>query len=416
MGVGLFVGVWIARYLGPEQYGLLNFSIAFTGLFGAIATLGLQGIVVRDIVRDPENAKLTLGTTAILQLIGGLISFLLILGAAAYLRSDDVTARSIIAILSAMMLFKASEITVYWFESQVQSKYTVWVQNSVFLIFAFIKVALIVQHASLSAFAWAIFAEAAVVALALVAVMGFKGPSLFTLKASIVRAKRLFKDSWPLILSGIAVTVYMKIDQIMLGQIMGDQAVGVYSAAARISEVWYFIPMAIVASVFPVILQARKYGAEMYEKRMQILYNSMTFISISVAIPASFFSESLIKTTYGDAYSEAAAILTIHIWGGIFVSLGFASGRWLIAEGYQKMSLQRTLLGAAANVILNAILIPVFGLHGAAWATVISYFIAGFLFDILQNNTRRMFFMKLSSLNIFYTLRWIYNFKQKRLQ
>ncbi|NCC25319.1 MAG: flippase, partial [Deltaproteobacteria bacterium] len=135
MGVGLFVGVWVARYLGPDQFGLLNFALAFTGLFGAIAALGLQGIVVRDIVRDPESAPVTLGTAAILQLVGGLVAYLLVLVIIAYLRPDDALSRSIVAILGSMLLLKASEIAVFWFESQVQSKYTVWVQNGAFLVF-----------------------------------------------------------------------------------------------------------------------------------------------------------------------------------------------------------------------------------------------------------------------------------------
>lgn len=178
MGVGLLVGVWIARYLGPEQFGLLNFALAFTGLFAAISGMGLQGIVVRDIVRDPQGAPLTLGTAAVLMLIGGFVSYLLILAAIAYLRPDDPLARSIVAILGAIQLFKASEIAVYWFESQVQSKYTVWVQNGVFLVFAAVKVGLILSQASLTAFVWATLAEAAVVAVILLVVLAWRGPSL----------------------------------------------------------------------------------------------------------------------------------------------------------------------------------------------------------------------------------------------
>lgn len=245
MGVGLLVGVWIARYLGPEQFGLLNFALAFTGLFAAISGMGLQGIVMRDIVRDPEGAPLTLGTAAVLMLIGGFVSYLLILAAIAYLRPDDPLARSIVAILGAIQLFKASEIAVYWFESQVQSKYTVWVQNGVFLVFAAVKVGLILSQAPLTAFVWATLAEAAVVAVILLMVLGRRGPSFNALRASAGRTKILIKDAWPLMLSGMAIAIYMKIDQIMLGQMVGEEAVGVYSAAVRISEVWYFIPMGL---------------------------------------------------------------------------------------------------------------------------------------------------------------------------
>jgi O-antigen/teichoic acid export membrane protein len=182
MGVGLLVGVWIARYLGPEQFGLLSFATAFVGLFGAIAGLGLQGIVVRDIVRDPTSKEETLGTAAVLQLIGGMAAYGLILGTIFWLRPEDMLAKTLVAILGSMMLFKASEVAVFWFESQVQSKYTVWVQNSAFLLFAAIKVGLILNQAPLIAFAWATMAEALLVALLMFVILGFRGPRLRQLR------------------------------------------------------------------------------------------------------------------------------------------------------------------------------------------------------------------------------------------
>lgn len=399
MGVGLFVGVWVARYLGPEQFGLLNFALAFTGLFGAIGTLGLQGIVVRDMVRDPESARLTLGTAAVLQLIGGLLSYLLILVAIAYLRPDDALARSIVAILGSITLLQAGQIAVYWFESQVQSKYTVWVQNGAFLVFAAIKVGLILQQAPLIAFVWAMLAEAVVVALILLIVMGRRGPALRSLRVSVERGVTLLRDSWPLILSGIAVTVYMKIDQLMLGQMIGDEAVGIYSAAVRISEVWYFIPMAIVASVFPAILEAKNRSETQYYTLLQRLYDLMVIISVSVAVPMTFLATPIVTLLFGEAYSESGPVLAIHIWASVFVFLGVASGKWFLTENRQMLSLQRTVLGSVANVGLNFWLIPSYGPVGAAIATVVSQVIAAWLFDIIQAVTRPMFFMKAASMN-----------------
>ena len=401
LGVGLLVGIWVARYLGPENFGLLNFAIAITGLFGAIAALGLQGVVVRDIVRDPCGARLTLGTAGLLQLAGGLVSFLFILGAIGYLRPDDTLARSVVAILGSMMLLKASEIAVYWFESQVQSKYTVWVQNSVFLVFAAVKVLLILQQAPLTAFVWAMLAEVALVATIMLVVMGLRGPALTSLRASTGRGKSLLLDSWPLILSAIAITVYMRIDQIMLGQMIGDQAVGIYSAAVRISEVWYFVPMAIAASVFPAILEAKKRSEAQYYARLQKLYDVMVIISLSVAIPMTFLATPIVSLLFGEAYLAAGPILAIHVWASVFVFLGVASSKWFLAENRQVLSLQRTALGAIANVGLNLWLIPLYGVIGAAIATVVSQAFAALLFDLLQAVTRPMFFMKLTALNPF---------------
>lgn len=399
MGVGLLVGVWIARYLGPEQFGLLNFATAFIGLFGAIAGLGLQGIVVRDIVRDPETARLTLGTAAVLQLVGGLVAYLIILGTIAYLRPDDALARTIVAILGATMLIKASEMATYWFESQVQSKYTVWVQNGAFLVFAGVKVGLILSHAPLITFVWAMLAEAIVIAVILTVVVGLRGPKLASLSASAERAKTLLTDSWPLILSGLSIMLYMKIDQIMLGQMIGDEAVGIYSAATRISEVWYFIPMAVVASVFPAILEAKKCSEIQYHARLQKLYDLMVIMSLTVAIPMTFLSDSIIGLLFGAAYAEAGTVLAIHIWASVFVFLGVASSRWFLAEGHQLLSLQRTLIGASANIFLNLWMISSFGLIGAALATVISQAIAALFSDLISVHTRPMFIMKFKSMN-----------------
>lgn len=400
VGVGLLVGVWVARYLGPEQFGLLNFATAFVGLFGAVAGLGLQGIVVRDIVREPACKEETLGTAAMLQFVGGLLAYGLILGAIFWLRPEDTMAKVLVAILGSTMLFKASEVAIYWFESQVLSKYTVWVQNGVFLVIAAVKVVLILNHAPLVAFAWATMAEALVVALLMGVMLGLRGPRLRQLRLTLARAKTLIGDSWPLMLSGIAIMIYMKIDQIMLGQMVGDEAVGIYSAAVRVSEVWYFVPMAIVASVFPAILETKKRSERLYYDRLQRLYDLMVWLAIAVALPMTFLSTAIVTLLFGDAYAQAGSVLAIHIWAAVFVFLGVASGKWFLAENRQIFSLQRTVFGAIANVILNLLMIPNFGVLGAAWATVVSYAIAAMFADVAQRETRRMFIMKISAFNL----------------
>lgn len=400
MAVGLLVIVWIARYLGPEQFGLLNFAMAFVGLFGAIATLGLQGIMVRDIVRKPEESKVILGTGFVLQVAGGLIAFGLVILVISLLRPDDTLAKTIVAILGFTQVLKASEVVKYWFESQVQSKFVVWVENGVFLIIAGVKVIMILLQAPLMAFVWAALAEALLVAVLLFAVYGWKIGSLSSWKPSLDRGKMLLRDSWPLILSGIAVVVYMKIDQIMLGQMIGDQAVGIYSAAVRVSEVWYFIPMVIVASVFPSIVEAKKKSEELYYQRLQRLYDLMVWMAIAIALPMTFLSTWLIELLFGQAYIQAGTVLAIHIWASLFVFLGVASGKWFLTENRQILSLQRTLLGAVVNVGFNLVWIPRYGAIGAAYATVISYALAAMFSDLLQAETRKMFIMKVRAFNL----------------
>ncbi|TDG12754.1 flippase [Seongchinamella unica] len=399
MGIGLLVGVWIARYLGPEKFGLLNFVMAFVGLFGAIAVLGLQEIIVRDLVRDPSHKEQTLGTAALLLLFSGFLAYGLAMVVIFWLRPEDQLARILVAIFGSTLLLRCSDVAKYWFESQVLSKYTVWVQNVFFVIFAAIKVGLILAQAPLVAFVWAMVTEAALVAATMLAVLDLSGTRLMKMTMSARRAKTLLADSWPLLLSGIAVMIYMQIDQIMLAQMVGENAVGIYSAAVRISEVWYFLPLAIVASVFPNILQAREKGEKEYYSKLQHLYDLMAWLSITVALPMTFLSTFVATLLFGAPYAAAGPVLAVHVWTSFFVFLGVASSRWFVAEGQQLLLLQKTVLGAAVNVILNLILIPQYGAIGAAWTTVFSYSVSDLFADLIHRETRAMFLMKIKVLN-----------------
>ncbi len=401
MGIGLLVGVWVARYLGPQQYGLLSYAAAFVALFAAIANLGLNGIVVRDLVQDPANSDTTMGTSFVLSVLGGFSAFCLSLLAISYARPDDELAKFIVVLLSLLMVFKATDVVRYWFESQVQSKYVVWMENGIFLAVSSVKIGLIVAEAPLMAFVWAICIESLIVATGLLGVYAWKGGKLAAWRFRFARAKDLLKDSWPLILSGLAIMVYMRIDQIMLGQMLGDESVGIYTAAVRISEVWYFIPMVISASVFPSIIEAKKKSKTQYYRHLQKLFNLILMLSLGVAIQMTFLSNWVVTLLFGNAYQQSGTVLAIHIWAGIFVSLGVASGNWFLIEGLQRYSFYRTLAGAFVNIGLNIVMIPKFGVIGAAWATVVSQACASIFFNIFDRKTRIVFFMQCKSfLNI----------------
>lgn len=400
MGVGLLVGIWIARYLGPERFGLLNFSIAFVAMFGAIATLGLNEIVVRDIVRNPGHAGTILCTGFVLQLLGAVTALGMVLAFYDLLRPDDALGKSMVAILGVALIFQASSIIKYWFESQVQSRYPVWVENSVFLVMSAVKVGLIIKQAPLIAFVWVVLVDAILVSIGLFVIYARQSRGLRNWTIDLSRAKQLLRASWPLVFAGIAVMTYMRIDQIMLGQLLGNEAVGIYSAAVRVSEIWYFIPMVVVASVFPSIINAKTISEDLYYHRLQRLYDLMVWLSLAIAIPMSFLSGWFISLLFGAAYEQAGAVLAIHIWASVFVFLGVASGKWFVVENRQILSMHRTVLGAIANVLLNLAFIPRFGVIGAAWATVISFSIAGLFYDLSRAETRRMYVMKVNSFNL----------------
>lgn len=397
MGVGLFVSIWVARYLGPEDFGLLSFAIAFVSIFGALSNLGLPGIVVRDIVSEPERSLETLGSSFVLQIASGITAFTLLLVVIPMLRPYDRSAISVVIIIGLTLLFKASESIKYWFESQVQSKYAVWAENSVFLATAVMKVGLIIVGASLLAFAWITFVEALLAAILLFAMYEWAGGRIRAWQFSSTRAKTLLKHSWPLILSGLAVMVYMRIDQIMLGQMLNDKAVGIYSAAVRVSEAWYFIPMAIVGSVFPALLDAKKTSEALYLEKFQKLYDTLVVIALVVAIPVTFLANQIVVGLFGQEYLEAGTILSIHVWTALFVFLGVASGKWFLAENRQLLAFHRVFVGMWVNIALNLMWIPQYGGVGAAMATLISQVVAALLIDAVRKETRLMFWMKLKA-------------------
>ena len=403
MGVGLIVGVWVARYLGPEQFGLFNFAAAFVGMFGAVAGLGLQGIVVRDLVREPSSKAEILGSAAALQLVSGFVAYGLILVTIFWLRPDDALAKTIVAILGSTMLFKASEVAVCWFESQVLSKFTVWVQNGTFFVFATVKAALILQGAPLVAFAWVTMAEGLAVALIMLIVLSVGGPQARRLRVTRVRIKALLKESWPLLLSGVSVVIYMKIDQIMLGQMIGDGSVGIYSVAARLSEIWYIIPVIVVSSVFPSLARQHEKSSEVFLKNLQKLYEFLIKSAFIACVFVTFFSEEIINFVFGNAYQDSAIVLSFHVWSGIFVFFGTAWSKWIILEGLQSVALKMHLLSLVSNICLNFVLIPLYGAVGAAVATTISYALGHTLFMLIfpSQKTAVKMFWKSFSLNNF---------------
>ncbi|MCC5604010.1 flippase [Nostoc favosum] len=402
MGASLIVGVWVARYLGVQQYGLFNYALAFVSLFSPIFTLGLDDVVVRHLVRQSSNKDEILGTTFWLKLLGGIASVLLAVGTMFFLGEQEILKIWLVAILAMAGIFRAADTIELWFQSQVQSKYTVIAKNTAFLLNSAIKIALILTKAPLLAFAWITLAEFAMSAIGLLIVYQVKGSSLWLWRWSFSAAKTLMKESLPLVFSGFAILIFMKIDQIMLGQMIGNTEVGIYSAAVRVSEIWYFIPGAIVSSVAPSIYTVKEKSESLYYQRIGQLLSLMTCISLAIALPMSFLSDKIIMVMFGSGYAEAGAILAVHIWTSLFVFMGLATSPWFIAEGLNHVSLGKTLFGAILNIILNVLLIPKYAGLGAAIATIISQAAAAFLCNAFDSRTQKIFKIQVRSLIPFY--------------
>lgn len=383
MFIGLFVGIWIARYLGPEKFGLLSYAQSFVGLFTAIATLGLDGIVVRELVKDESRRDELLGTAFWLKLMGAL-AVLFILAIAVNFTSNDSYTNTLVFIIASATIFQSFNVIDLYFQANVMGKFITYANTVSLFLSSVVKVVLILFEAPLVAFAWAVVFDSVVLAMGYL-YFYIKNDSKFNIlnwRFNKQTAISLLKDSWPLILSGIVILIYMRIDQVMIKEIMNAEAVGQYAAAVRISESWYFIPTVIASSLFPAIINAKKVSEELYYARLQKLYALMEWIAIAIALPMTFLSDWVIYLLYGKQYSQAGSVLMIHIWTGVFVASGVVTGRVVVINNKQVNGLIATVFGAVSNITLNLLMIPKYGLQGAAIAMMLAQIVSGFIIPI----------------------------------
>ena len=376
MGVGLLVGIWIARYLGPARYGMLSYAASLVGIFTSFAILGLEGIIIRDLVRFPEREPEILGTTFTLRLLAGFCSYLLAIATVFILRPEDVLSQIMVTVMGWVLIFSAADTIDLWFQSKVRSKYVVYAKNAAFLVSSALRLVLVLMKAPILAFAVANAVEAAVGAVALFYVYHGNGQLVARWRTSLALARELLRDCWPLVLSGVVYMVSLRIDQVMLGQMADAHEVGIYASAVKIAEIWFFIPTALVTSVFPNIVKAKESSEAEFHGRLQKLYNLLAFVGYAIAIPTTLLAGFVVRLLYGEAYAAAAPMLVFLIWSDLFVNLGVARNSYLLALGWSWSLFFMALSGAVVNVILNLLLIPRFGGTGAAVATCISYWLA----------------------------------------
>ncbi|MDD2852580.1 MAG: flippase [Desulfuromonadaceae bacterium] len=376
-GAGFFVNIWITRYLGPEQFGMLSYAMAFAALFSPLVSLGLNDIIVRDIVHDPSCTDETLGSALAITMTGGVLSFAAAIGSATILLKSDSQINWLVGIIAAGAFFQPFNVIECWFNSQVQGRYIVFAKNIAFIVSSAIKIALILNGATMITFAWVATIEVALCAFGMIVVFQSKGRPISSLRVTLKRSTSLLKDSWPLALSLLGTIIYQRIDQVMLGDMVGNREVGIYSVAVRLSEVWVFIPSVVYWSVFPSIIKARQISDELFYERLQKYYNLVALLAYAIAIPITICSQWLVDSLFGEAYSRAGSMVAWLIWGHLFMSLEMASCAFLAAMKWYKIYFISFISGCIVNVGLCYILLPRYGGMGAVIASLAAYWVAG---------------------------------------
>ncbi|MDB9786881.1 flippase [Bacteriovoracaceae bacterium] len=405
-----FVTAIVAQYLGPSNFGILSYTISVLAIFEPIANLGINSVIKKYLIYNPNNEdqKNILSTILILRFISSIfvISILNFLTHKFdFLSSDNSAIASIITILSISLFFRIFDIFELWFESRLESKYPTNVKILSFFIISIIRLLFVYWQLDVQYFAIAFTLESIICASTYLILLKKKNISLITFNINLKLIKKLVNESWPLFFATMSVMIYMKIDQIMLKHMINDTAVGIYSAAVKISEPWSFLAVSLVASIFPTILSAKTRSLRDYYTKIQKLYAVMTLTAIVLGISTAFLAPFIINIIFGDQFLDSSAVLQIHIWGNLSIFWAVAQDPWDIAENKTKYILVKTLSAAILNVILNLWWIPLFGVIGAACATVVSYFWNSTIMNLFNKKTRKIFFLQISSIKFWKYIR-----------
>ena len=368
--LAFLVGILTARYLGPSNYGLINYAAAYISFFASICTLGINSIIVKNFVDHPDEEGKTIGTTLLLRAVSSLLSALMIGGIVGIVDRDEPLTVVVVALCSAGLIFQIFDTLNYWFQARLQSKYSALASLASYAAVSVYKIVLLVLGKSVEWLALASALDYTVLAVVLAAAYFKNGGQRFT--ASWAKAKELLSSSTSFIISGLMISIYACTDKLMLKQMLGEASVGYYSLASAISVSWAFVLSAIIDSLYPEIVQSFNTNRIYYERKNRQLYAIVFYTSLFMSAAICLLARPFIEILYGASYLPAVQPLRIVVWYTAFSYLGVARNAWMVCENRQKY-LKYLYMGAAAiNVVLNLLFIPPWGASGAAAASLLT--------------------------------------------
>lgn len=386
MGLTLIIGMITARYLGPSNYGVIGYTASYVSFFNVICQLGFTSTIVKELLDHKENQGEILGTTIFFRVCTSLISSVILTALIYVLDDGDLLVVKVAFLQSLSLVFHSFDMIHYWYQSRLESSVSVKIQSMAYLVMAAYKILILATGKSVEWFAFSTTLEIAVVAISLLWV--YRRSRGQKLTVSFAAGKNILKYSYHFILSGLMATIYSEMDKIMLGQMMSDTAVGYYTAAVKISTMWSFILMAFINSARPVIISSRSNSQEQYIKQLKRLYASIIWIGIVVAFCFTVGGKWLVYLMYGAEYMPATSTLQISAWQTMFAMLGSARGIWIVCENKGKYVKYYLGIGAVINIILNYMLIPVYGAGGAAVATLATQMFTAVFAPLIFKETR----------------------------
>lgn len=391
---GFVVGVYVARKLGPDSYGLLNYAVSLSSIFGVIMTFGLESVMVRELVSRPAERAEILGTGAALKL-GGFLLMLLALGVYLGITRPPWRTGLLIAVISGGYLFQILQVLEFYFQAEVRSKYVSFSKVFSLVIYCGVRLGLVLWGAEL---VWFAVAEALNMLCISCGYLWFYrrcGNRVKSWRFSYAAAWRMLKSGWPFYLSSAAIVIYMRIDQVIIKSFLGNAEVGLYSIAVRLVELFYFIPVIGCASVLPALIRAKERSESLYERRLSGLFGAMFYAGL-LCVGVCWLGSYLVKWVYGSDYAGAAGLLRSYSWVLLFIFTSQPLAQWYIVEGTQRYALLFAVGTALLNAGLNVVLIKLSGVYGAVFATLGAYLLI-LLLGLFLPGTHKVTRLRLSS-------------------
>lgn len=395
--LGMVISMLTARFLGPSNFGLINYAASIVAFVTPIMYLGLTGVLVQEIVNNPEKEGEILGTSIFMSLISSVLCISGVISFSAIANRGERDTIIVCALYSILLVFQSLEMIIYWFQAKLLSKYSSMVSLAAYIIISGYKIYLLATHKSIYWFAVSNALDYMIIAVG--AYVVYKKLGGAKLKFDVNLAKRLFSKSRYYIVSNMMIAIFAQTDRIMLKLMINDSATGYYSAAVTCAGMTGFVFTAIIDSFRPMIFDDKKTNEKQYEKDMCRLYGIIIYLSLFQSAGITAFSAIIIKILYGSAYYASINVLKLVVWYTTFSYLGSVRNIWILAEDKQKYLWIINLSGALANVILNYILIPIMGVMGAALASLVTQIFTNVIIGFIMKPIRYSNTLMLRSLN-----------------
>ncbi len=399
--LSLVIGMMTARFLGPSNYGVINYVASIVAFVTPIMYLGLNSTIVHELISRPDKEGEVLGTSILMSVCSAVLCIIGVVSFVYFVNAGESETLIVCAIYSVLLIFNAIDLIQYWFQAKLMSKYTSVAMLIAYAVVSLYKIFLLVTQKSVYWFAASNFLDYALIALFLIIIYKNKQGQRFCFSKKM--ARELFSKSKYYIVSSMMVTIFAQTDKIMIKNMLGNEQVGLYTAAVATASVLSFIFSAIIDSFRPEILKSGKEDESKFEKNMILLYSIIIYLSLAVSVFMTMFAPVLINILFGRQYIAASSSLQIIVWYTTFAYIGSVRNVWILAKENQKYLWIINLSGATLNVVLNLMMIPIWGINGAAIASLITQIftnvIVGWIIKDIRANNKLMF----KSLN----LKWL---------